>query len=149
MKKDEGSSGDWKIEWRKEVKKENNKTIDASNFDKYFPRPNWYSQEGQFHKVWKSNWNFIEGAGELKNICGSAEADCPVLTQSKIQSWHAKYEWSGSSWYDGWCNYLHYGKYCDSVYEWTDNYDPDEGIPWWNYMYRSEDDGSKNYDLRD
>lgn len=41
------------------------------------------------------------------------------------------------------------GKYCDYIYQWNDNYDADEGIQWWNYMYKNNGDNSKQYDLRD
>lgn len=41
LKRENSDASNWKIEWRKEVTKDDKKELDAKNFNTYFPKPYW------------------------------------------------------------------------------------------------------------
>lgn len=138
IEKSNGSSN-WTIKHKMEIDRSNQKTLDKSNFDSYFPKPYWYTRKGGFDKYYWSNWKFIKASWDLDNICTNTgnTNKCPERSigfNSETFSW----EWSGGDWYDRNCFTWTAMNWCDYVWSWSSNKEQDETqSQWWNYMYKN------------
>lgn len=145
-KEDSGNS--WKVKYRKEIKKDDSskKILNKSNFNKYFPKPYWYTKQGGFHKYWYSNWGFVGGVGDLDKICFVNEDGCKDTDTQFVSNRSLNFEWAGGKWYDSKCTSWINSAWCDYVWNWSGDINGDSTMQWYDYMYGQID---KNFGLMD
>lgn len=109
----EKDGSQWKVKHKKEVKETDNKTLDASNFNHYFPKPYWYTKRGRFDELYYNNWDFMSDTSKLNSLCDQPSTTTP---DTRIGEW----EYKSSAWWQthwGWWGFEWYNR----VDDWTGN----------------------------
>lgn len=85
---------EWKVVAQKEVKNSDDKVLTQENFNQYFPKPYWYTWAGKFDKLYYTNWDFIDSADKLDNLCDASEAQGTPTTKT------GEWEYQTSQWWE-------------------------------------------------